>query len=134
MNVQYVNLEHINITWPFIEPFIRKISDIPGSQYTTDQYKLRLTDGTWKALVFVEDNVIHGVMVVYFYNRPNDRVGFIVFVGGKNIITLEAWEQVRDYMRMNGATVMEGNVRKSVARLWAKLGGREKYSVVGEPL
>jgi hypothetical protein len=135
MKVQYLRIEHINLMWPVIEPFIRKVSEMPGSEYTADQYKLRLIDGTWQALIFVDDNgVIHGVIVVCFYNRPNSRVGFIVCVGGKLIINHETWEQVRAYMRQNGATVMEGNVRKSVARLWKRLGGREKYSVVGEKL
>jgi len=135
MKVQYVKIEHVNLMWPTIEPFIKKVSEIAGSEYTTDQYKLRLIDGTWQALVFVDDShVIHGVVVVCFYNRPNARVGFIVAVGGNNIINHDNWDQLRDYMRMNGATVMEGNVRKSVARLWSRLGGKEKYSVVGETL
>ncbi len=134
MNVQYVGTEHINIMWPTIEPFIKRVSDLAGSEYTTDQYKLRLIDGTWQALVFVDGGAIHGVIVVCFYNRPNARVGFVVCVGGKKIITNETWDQVRDYMRLNGATVIEGNVRKSVARLWSRFGGKEKYSVVGETL
>ena len=135
MKVQYLRIEHVNLMWPVIEPFIKKVSEMPGSEYTADQYKLRLVDGTWQALVFVDDNgVVHGVIVVSFYNRPNSRVGFVVCVGGKLIINHETWEQVRDYMRQNGATVMEGNVRKSVARLWKRLGGKEKYSVVGEKL
>lgn len=135
MKLQYIGIEHINMMWPVIEPFIRKVSDLPDSEYTTDQYKLRLVDGTWQALVFVDDvGLIHGVIVVCFYNRPNSRVGFIVCVGGKLIINHDNWDQLREYMRQNGATVIEGNVRNSVARLWKRLGGREKYSVVGETL
>lgn len=133
MKIQYVSTEHINLMWPVLEPFIRKSSEAAGvNEYTTDQYKLRLIDGTWKALVFVEDDgVIHGAAVVYFYNRPDARVGFVTAVAGRWLFNKDTFEQLKDYMKANGATVIEGNVRKSVARLWSRYGFKEKYRVVG---
>jgi hypothetical protein len=133
MKIQHIDIKYVNMMWPDIEPYIR--SSIEGAglfEYTIDQYKLRLTDGVWMALVAVdEDNKIHGAAVVTFFNRPDARVGFIVAIGGKLITNKDTFEQLKNFMSLNGATRIEGNARESIARLWVRYGFKEKYRVVG---
>lgn len=132
MKVQYVQTEHIHTVWSAVEPFIKKSCEAAGvTEYTIDHYKLRLIDGTWQLLVFVDDDGgINGAAVVYFFNTPNTRVGFVNAIAGRLIMNNDTFEQIKAYMKMNGATAIEGNVRKSVARLWSRYGFKEKYSVV----
>lgn len=133
MKIQCIETQYINMMWPHIEPFIRKSSEAGGThEYTLDQYKLRLIDGTWIALVAVdEENKIQGAAVVYFYNRPDARVGFITAIGGRLISNADTFEQLKQFMLVNGATKIEGNARESIARLWTRYGFKEKYRVVG---
>jgi hypothetical protein len=133
MKIQHIDIKYVNMIWADIEPFIRSSSEATGLfEYTIDQYKLRLIDGTWTALVAVdEDNKIHGAAVVTFFNRPDSRVGFIVAIGGKLITNKDTFEQLKNFMLLNGATKIEGNARESVARLWVRYGFKEKCRVVG---
>jgi len=133
MKIQCIETQYINVMWPHIEPFIRKSSEAGGTQdYNIEHYKLRLTDGTWVALVAVdEDNKIQGAGVVHFFNRPDARVGFITAIAGRLITNADTFEQLKNFMRINGATKIEGNARESIARLWTRYGFKEKYRVVG---
>jgi len=133
MKIQCIELPYINMMWPHIEPFIRKSSEAAGvNEHTLDQYKLRLIDGTWTALVAVDaENKIKGAAVVHFFNRPDARVGFIVSIAGRLITNEDTFEQLKNFMRINGATKIEGNARESIARLWTRYGFKEKYRVVG---
>jgi hypothetical protein len=133
MKIQHVDARHINVTWTHIEPFIISAIEASGVyEYSADQFKVRLIDGTWIALVAVDDdNKIQGAAVVNFFNRPDARVGFIVSIGGKLISSHETFEQLKNFMKAHGATRIEGNARESVARLWTRYGFKEKYRVVG---
>jgi len=133
MKIQCIELPYVNVMWPHIESFIRKSSEAAGiNEYSLDQYKLRLVDGTWTALVAVDaENTIQGAAVVHFFNRPDARVGFIVSIGGRLITNEDTFEQLKNFMRINGATKIERNARESIARLWTRYGFKEKYRVVG---
>lgn len=133
MKIQHIDNKYVNMIWADIEPFIRSSSEATGLfEYTLDQYKLRLIDGAWTALVAVDDeNKIRGAAVVTFFNRSDARVGFIVAIGGKLISNADTFEQLKNFMLMNGATKIEGNARESIARLWSRYGFKEKCRVVG---
>ena len=133
MKVEFIQTEHINIMWPHVEPFIKSAIDASGvDDYSLDNFKMRLTDGLWQALVAVDDErEICGAAVVHFFNRPKDRVGYIMAIGGKLISNEDTFEQLKNYMKINGATRIEGSARESVARLWTRYGFTEKYRVVG---
>ena len=133
MKIQPIEAKHINIMWPQLEPFIRTSIEQSGIyDYSVDHYKLRLVDGHWLALVAVdESNVIKGVSVLNFFNRPDARVGFIVAIAGRLISSPDTFEQLKAFMKSHGATKIEGNARESIARLWARYGFEEKYRVVG---
>ena len=133
MKIQHIDNKYVNMMWADIEPFIRSAADASGTfEYTLDQYKLRLVDGTWTALVAVdEENKIRGAAVVTFFNRSDARVGYIMSIGGKLISNKDTFEQLKNFMLINGATKIEGSARESVARLWSRYGFKEKYRVVG---
>ena len=133
MKIQYIDVKHINIMWPHLEPFITLTIEESGiHEYSAEQFKVRLIDGAWMALVAVDDdNKIQGAAVVNFFNRPDARVGFIVAIGGRLITSPDTVEQLKNFMRQHGATRIEGNVRDSVAKLLARYGFKEKYRVVG---
>jgi hypothetical protein len=125
------------MVWPKIEPFfIRSLKEGGSNEYTIDQVKVRVIDGTWHVIVWVnEEGKICGAAAVQFFNRPDARVGFIVLISGRMLFFKNnCFEQLKMYMVANGATCIEGTARASVARLWSRYGLTEKHRTVGVKL
>jgi len=133
MKIQRVDPAFVHMVWDKIAPFFQMSMDGGGSyEYTLDQVKVRITDGTWTVLIAIDDaGEIAGAAAVHFYNRPNDRVGFIDMMGGRLITVGDSFDQLKTYMQSNGATCIEASARESVARLLNRHGMKEKYRVVG---
>lgn len=134
MKIQFVPLEWVNQTWPQVEAFIASALDHSKGEYTTEHAKVMVTNGQWKLLVATAEDGVEGAAIVQFFNRPNDRVCFIIAIGGKLISSDETFEQLKNYAAFNGATCIEGAARESVARLWTRYGFTEKYRIVGVKL
>jgi len=135
MKVQHVPLEWVNRTWDMVEGYIQSALEHANGDYTAEQVKTYLTQGSWTLLVATDDeNKIHGAAVVNFYNRPNDRVAFVVAIGGRLISSQDTFAQLKAYLVAMGATVLEGAARESIAKLWSRYGFSEKYRIVGVKL
>jgi hypothetical protein len=131
MQVQRVDISHVNQVWPVVEPFIASALDHAKNDYTVEQAKTLVAMGSWTLLVAVDDSGVQGAATVSFSNRPNDRVAFITAIGGKLISSPETVEQLKAVLGSIGATYIEGAARESIARLWSRYGFEEKYRIVG---
>jgi hypothetical protein len=134
MKIQHVAIEFCHQVWPKVEEHLAAALDYQDD-YTLEQVKLLITGGGWVLVVAVEDDgSIAGAAAINFINRPNDRVAFIVAMGGKLITSQETFLQFKDLLRVFGATYIEGASRESAARLWQRYGLQEKYRIVGAKL
>lgn len=134
MKIQHVSLDYVNQVWPKVEDYIKWALDYQ-TDYTLEHVKTYVTSGTWALMVAVDDaGEIKGAAVVNFFNRPNDRVAFIVAMGGKLITSRETFIQFKDLLKAFGATYIEGASRETAARLWLRYGLEEKYRIVGAKL
>jgi len=132
MQVQQVPLQFIHAAWPKVERFVASALEYSNGEYTPEQAKVFVAQGQWAVFVAVDDNQeIQGAACVQFNNMPNDRVAFVVAIGGKLISSKDTWEQFTSLLKANGATYVEGAARESIARLWTRYGFEEKYRVVG---
>lgn len=132
MKVQFVPVEYIHQTWPQVEAFVVSALQYCQGDLTVEQAKVRLADGRWEMYVAVDDfGVIQGAAAVQFNNMPNDRVAFIMTMGGKLITNPDNWKQFVEVLKYRGATRIEGAVRESMARFCTKYGLTEKYRIVG---
>jgi hypothetical protein len=134
MKIQHVNLEYVNQVWPKVEDYIKWALDYQ-TDYTIEHVKTFVTTGAWVLLVAVGDaGEVKGASVIQFFNRPNDRVAFVISMGGKLISNKETFQQFSDLLKAFGATAIEGAARESIARLWKRYGFEEKYRIVGVKL
>lgn len=132
MKIQYVPLEYVNQTWPLVEHYIVAALEHAQGDYNADQAKVYLASGAWTLYVAVDDaGALHGAGAVQFNNMPNDRVAFVTALGGKLFTGQDTWQQFVDLLKSRGATRIEGAVRDSMARLWARYGAEEKYRIFG---
>jgi hypothetical protein len=132
MNVQHVPIQYVNQTWDAVSGFLKAaIEQQTGDKdYTLDQVQAYVTGGQWILLVAVEDDKIIGAATVNLFNRPNHRVAFITYIGGKLIVSKDSFKQMCQVLQGFGATSIEGAVNDAVARLWQRFGFVEKYKIV----
>ena len=131
MIIQRVDVGHIHQVWPLVEEYLVAALEHSKGDYTLEAVKVLLATGQWLLIVAVNDEGVQGAATVSFSNRPHDRVAFVTLIGGKLISSDETFEQLKNMLRMMGATCIEGAARESIARLWSRYGFEEKYRIVG---
>ena len=134
MIVSIVPKEHINQLWQQVSGYLNDALQFSDGDYNIEQAKVYLSQGLWQLLVVHDDNKIHGAIAVVYQNYPNDRVAFIVAIGGKWISDKESYKNFCAVLKTNGATKIQGAARESVARLWKRLGFKNKYIIVENKL
>ena len=131
MRIEVVHPDHFQYAWPLVEQYITSALEHSHGEYTPDQAKVYLANGFWTLYVAVDDaGALHGAGAVQFNNLPNDRVAFVVAIGGKLFTSQDTWQQFVDLLKSRGATRIEGAARESIARLWKRYGFEEKYRIV----
>lgn len=132
MRIEVVHPDHFQYAWPLVEKFISSALEHSCNEYTPEQAKVYLANGVWALYVAVDaSGALHGAGAVQFNSMPNDRVAFVVAIGGKLFTSQDTWQQFVDLLKSRGATRVEGAARESIARLWKRYGFEEKYRIVG---
>lgn len=131
LTVQPVNVQYVHQTWSLVEELFVKANKYDAGDYTIDQIKAFLANGNWALLVATdEENVIHGVAAISFYNMPNYRVGFITAMAGKAIVNEDVYGQVCAFIKANGATRVQCAARESAAKLYKQVGMQERHVIM----
>lgn len=131
LTVKPVPTSAIHQVWPQVREFLAEALKWGEDDYTEDQAKALLANGSWVLLVVVDDeNGIHGAVSVNLFNMPNDRVAFITAIGGTLISNQDTHAQLCALLKGFGATKIQGAARESVARLWRRYGFKERYVIV----
>ena len=130
MKFELVPTEWTARLWPEIEQYVSMAQEFSSDEYTVEQVKTLVLTGVWNLLVATRENKFCGAVVMAVSNRPNDRAAFIVTMGGKNIVSVDSINQIKEIAVKLGATVLEGAVRESVARLAVKAGFTEKCRLI----
>ena len=131
LTIAPVPVQHVHQTWPLVEKFLADALKWGEDDYTVDQAKASLASGQWMLVVAVdEENTIHGAAAVNFNNMPNDRVAFVVAIGGKLISNQDTYKQLVTLLKSYGATKIQGAAREAIARLWTRYGFKERYRIV----
>tara|TARA_R110000868_G_scaffold130688_1_gene340442 strand:+ start:3255 stop:3668 length:414 start_codon:yes stop_codon:yes gene_type:complete len=135
LKVQQVPIEYVNQVWDKVEHFLEAALEYSSGDYNIEEVRVMVSLGSWHLIVATdEENTIHGALVVFYFNRPADRVGFVVAIGGKLVSNRATWAQFEDILRSNGATYLEGAGRESIVKLWSRYGMKQKYIITGKSL
>jgi len=122
--------EELAQKWADVSLFIEDALLYADGDYTLDQVKVAVINNLWLLVGIYEGDFIKGALTVSFINMPNDRIGFVTTIGGKNIFTKDTYKQLTEILKQFGATKIQGGVRESVARLWRRVGFKERYILV----
>jgi hypothetical protein len=131
LTIQPVGVAYFHQTWPLVEGFLAEALKWGEDDYTVEQAKGMLARGDWLLVVAVdEENTIKGAAAVNFFNMPNDRVAFVIAIGGKLISNQDTYKQFSALLKSYGATKIQGAAREAIARLWTRYGFKERYRIV----
>ena len=130
MILKRILLDEIAQKWAKVSLFIEDALLFADGDYTLDQVRLAVVSNQWLLIGIYEGDFIKGALTVSFMNMPNDRIGFVTTIGGKNIFTKDTYKQLTEILQQFGATKIQGGVRESVARLWRRVGFKERYILV----
>lgn len=130
MKVEHVPIQWVHRVWEAVEPYLAEAVKYSKGEYTLEQIKAYVAQGQWALLIAANESGIAGAATLNFFNRANDRVAFITAFGGKFISNADNMTQLKNFVVSQGATVLEGAVRESVARLSKRFGFEEKYKVI----
>jgi hypothetical protein len=131
MNVFPLNVAYLHQHWEEVAKYLNPALELSGvEEFTLEQMKVYILNGNWTLFVVVEESKLCGAVVVAFSNYPNHRVAFVTAIGGKFISSKETFEKFKVALKNMGATKIQGGARESVARLWNRLGFKNKQILV----
>ena len=135
--VRPVEVNYVAQIWPFVEKYLEealnKDNEAPewSECYNIHHVQGFITSGHWMLLVAAdEENNIHGAATVSFANYPMQRVAFITLIGGHLVSNNETFEQLRNLLKLYGATKLQGYGRPAIVRLWKRYGFEPRTTLV----
>jgi hypothetical protein len=134
--VQVVAPIYIQQIWENVEPYLSAALKHSGGEYGIEHLKVFLIQGSQTLLIAVnEDNKIHGAATIEWINYPNERVAYVVCIGGRLVTSKDIWNQFENWVKQNGGTMIRGATYREAARLWKrKFNVEERYIMVEKKL
>lgn len=129
MKVNVVDPKFIVNMWKDIKPYLQRALE-HTDDYSVEQCKVFLTNGSWTLFVAVDEDVIHGIATVAVENGVNHRTAVITTISGKGIVNKEAMEQLMNILKSYGITRIQGYARDSLVRLYHSFGIYKKSNLV----
>jgi hypothetical protein len=129
MGVYHVQQYQLDKVWPDVEKYIKSALDTGFGELDEHQARMMVAKGMAELFIAQEGDRIVAACLVEFANYPNYRAANIIAIGGRGVI--KYWDDFKEWMRMGGASYVEGHCHESVARLWGqKLGMEKTYQIM----
>jgi len=135
MTVFPLNVAYLHQHWEEVAKYLQPALDLGDVEdFTLDQMKVYIINGTWTLFVVAEEDKLCGAVVVAFSNYPNSRIAFVTAIGGKFISSQETFNKFKAVLKSMGVTKIQGAARESVARLWKRIGFTNKQILVEQKI
>lgn len=129
--IVHFDVRQLDVIWLEVMPLLGPALDCGEGELDIAQLRLLLVSRKAELLLAMSDNAVAGAAVVEFVQYPNYMVGSFIAIGGKGLFASDAdADQVKHWLKNMGASRMQGYCPDSVARLWARRGGRKAYNVM----
>jgi hypothetical protein len=131
LKVIQIPIAYVHQQWPVVQEYLNAAlthSEASG-EITLDQLRADLAQNRAVLYCATEEGRVCGAAAVTFQNQRNDRVAFVIAVGGVWIAVPGAFDQFSSLLKQAGATKIAGAGRDSIVRLWSRFGLKKKYTV-----
>ena len=116
--------------WPKVEQMLTDALTHACGEYTVEQLKVMLVNGSQSLLVAYDDTGVHGAATIETCRFPNKTIAYVTAIGGRGIATKDAFDQLKSWCANHGHTQIRGAVFESIARLWQRFDAKEIYRIV----
>ena len=117
--IEQVHPNFIQQVWPKVAPLLARPFNILGDEYySLAQLKALISSGEqFLFIVSASGETLDGAFTIAIQQYPNKRVAFVTALGGRDVVTPDAFEELKAWAKSYGCTDIQGMVRESVARL-----------------
>jgi hypothetical protein len=129
MIIQAVDPKFIVNMWKDVKPHLQRALE-HTDDYSAEQCKVFLTNGSWVLFVALNKNGLQGVATIAIENGVNHRTALITTISGKGIINKDSMEQLMNILKSYGITRIQGYARDSLVRLYQRFGLIKKANLV----
>lgn len=124
--------EDIKECWDELRPFFEssnKTSEM--SDYSVDDMLDLLTAGDWIAVGFFnESGALDGALSFSLHQVFSKKIAFITEISGDGLVSEKNWDQLKKILGSRKVDKVQALSRESAARLWHRLGFKEKAFLV----
>ena len=129
MSVIHIQQYQLDEYWPQVLPYLERAMEHARGEMDCSQMRYMLSKGHGEMFVAKTEDKIDGAAVVEFRNYPNFRVANVIAVGGRGMV--KHAEEFKAWLKMGGASYVEGHCYESISRLWeSKLGMKKAYIIM----
>jgi hypothetical protein len=118
IEVQTVPDNYFHQVWDQVEPMLIRALNASANDYNIHHLKLYVINKVQTLLIAVDGDKIVGAATLSLFTYPNHRVATITALGGKAVVNPEAFEQVVQWAKAQGATKIRATARAAQARLY----------------
>lgn len=97
---------------------------------TTFQTIEKIQNGEFVLLIAVGEGGFMGIYVLSFSEEANGSICMIVCAAGRGMASQDAFDSVCDFAKQKGASRIMALAKKSAARLYERVGFKEKTSIM----
>jgi hypothetical protein len=129
MHLEVIKPDEVKLVLNSVEPLIEAaLSDT--DTITPDQTIEKLHSGEFTLVMVFGDSGFLGAYVLSFSDESNGHICMIVCAGGRGLASQEAFDNLCEYAKQKGASRIMALAKKSAARLYERVGFKEKTSIM----
>lgn len=136
LNPKLVEVDQLPIYWQQCAPLLEKgLADSEGEIDLAYLFQLLQTRQGMLLVGVDSANLVHLAIAVQFQRFPNYMVAHIYSIGGKGAMNnRQHWDAIKDWMKSQGASKVQGSCKPAQARLWKRFGLKPVYTIVRQDL
>ena len=134
LEVRLIGPKCLSAMFPRVQGYIAKGLKDTDDCTATDA-KEYLERGDWQLFaVFNEENEIKGAYVTTLNQAPTGKIAVIISAAGDGLASQEVFSQLCEVFKVSGATKVQALAQESAARLYKRVGFKNKAILVEKTL
>lgn len=136
LNLLILNKNSLSVYWQQCEPLLeRGLAGSEGEMKAQDLWPI-LQSPTGFLLIGVDGNgTVRTAIALQIQTYPGYAVAHIFSIGGRWVLANRRhWDAIKAWLKLQGASKVQGSCKPAQARLWRRLGMEPVYTIVRQDL
>lgn len=136
LNVKIIGADDLPAYWPQCEPLLEDgLTDSEGEMNAIHLLPLLQAPSGYLLVGVDAEGTVHTAMALQLQIYPHYTVAHIFSIGGRWVLANRRhWSDIKDWLKQQGASKVQGSCKPAQARLWRRLGMEPVYTIVRQDL